>query len=330
MDLLEAYKTIYEIREKIEELTEEERKKAIDKLSDKEQKAFKEVIRAQIKMNYVFRGYDDQDYTDDIKELKARCEDIKEAINSLRDTDLYYTKESLTENNYILCILAHYIKDASQELDADMVNDLINRYNKINDFIYDNYDNELYEQILDFYDAIVDKDENGFYKVNDAIANKLLSDSNLIVTDENVLKDIKDAINLTWENKKEILDPSKIDEITEGQNGISFKQFIFCEEYLKRGKIKPTCEHLGISRNTAYLWLENAKVKEYLSKRQSEIKQETDEMFSQTYRASFNQLNELINGQYIETGDRIKAIDVFLKHYENIERLKQPSTTYED
>ena len=182
----------------------------------------------------------------------------------------------------------------------------------------------------ELYGDIVYKDDNGFYEVNNAIANKLLRDNDLSVTDKDDLNDIKDAISLTWENKKEILNPNDINDISEKQNGINFKEFIFCEEYLKRGKIKPTCEHLGISRNTAYLWLKDEKVQEYLKNRQDEIKRETDDTFIQTYRASFNQLNKMINSTGIDTTDKIKAIDVFLKHYTNIERLKQPITTYED
>jgi hypothetical protein len=227
-------------------------------------------------------------------------------------------------------VLAHCIKDTNKDLDAERVNDLIGRYNKINNFIYDNYDKEAYEDIISYYGDIVDKDDNGFYEVNNAIATTLLNDNNLNVTDEDDLKDIKDAISLTWENKKEILDPSTINDISEQQNGIKFNQFIFCEEYLKRGKIKPTCEALGISRNTAYTWLDDIKVQEYLKKRQDEIKKETDDTFLHTYRASFNQLNKMIESTYIDTTDKIKAIAVFLKHYENIERLKQPLTTYED
>lgn len=330
MDLLEAYTIANKVRDKFKDLSDKERNNILDKLTDDEALAFKELLRGQIKINYVFKDDDRADYTEDVTELKQRCEDIKEAINSYDKGDLYYTKESLTENNYILSVLAHCIKDTSQDLDADRLNTLIDRYNDINEFIYSNYDNELYEEIIDFYGTIVNKDDNGFYIINDAIANKIINDSDFKVTDDEVIKDIKDAINLTWENKKEILDPSKINDISEKQNGINFKQFIFCEEYLKRGKIKPTCEHLGISRNTAYLWLKENKVNEYLKNRQDEIKRETDDTFIQTYRASFNQLNKMINSNYMENSDKIKAIDVFLKHYENIERLKQPSTTYED
>lgn len=330
MDLLEAYTIANKVKDKIKDLSEKEKSKALDNLTDDEALAFKELLRGQIKINYVFKDDDRRDYTENVTELKERCETIKEAINSYDEQDLWYTKESLAENNYILSVLAHCIKDTNQDLDTKRLNELIGRYNDINDFIYSNYDNELYEEIIDFYGTIVNKDDNGYYEVNDAIATRILNDNELKVTDEDVLKDIKDAINLTWENKKEILDPNIINDISEKQNGINFKQFIFCEEYLKRGKIKPTCEHLGISRNTAYLWLKDDKVNEYLKNRQNEIKRETDDTFLQTYRASFNQLNKMINSNYMENSDKIKAIDVFLKHYENIERLKQPSTTYED
>lgn len=309
------------------EIAKDIKDKNIKNLSEEQQEAIKTLIKEQIKINYVFKDDDKRDYTEDANEIKERCEAIKEAINSYDSSELWYTKESITENKVILETLATCIKNTQNDLDIDRYNELIGRYNKIIDFIYSNYDNSVYEEIIGFYGDIVDKDDNGNYEVNNAIANKIIADNNLIVSDDNVLSDIKEAINLTWENKKEILDPSTINDISEEQNGINFKQFIFCEEYLKRGKIKPTCEQLGISRNTAYLWLKDDKVNEYLKNRQDEIKRETDDTFIQTYRASFNELNKMINSRGIDTTDKIKAIDVFLKHYENIERIKQPSTT---
>lgn len=308
------------------EIAKDIKDKNIKNLSEEQQEAIKTLIKEQIKINYVFKDDDKRDYTEDANEIKERCEVIKEAINSYDNSELWYTKESITENKVILETLATCIKNTQNDLDIDRYNELIGRYNKIVDFIYSNYDNSVYEEIIGFYGDIVDKDDNGNYEVNNAIANKIIADNNLIVSDDNVLSDIKEAINLTWENKKEILDPSTINDISEEQNGINFKQFIFCEEYLKRGKIKPTCEQLGISRNTAYLWLKDDKVNEYLKNRQDEIKRETDDTFIQTYRASFNELNKMINSRGIDTTDKIKAIDVFLKHYENIERIKQPST----
>lgn len=329
MELLEAYKITSDFRNRVKDLKEKEQSKAIDNATDKENEAFNEVIKAQIKINYVFKDDDKRDYTEDIKELKERTKIISEAISSYNQGDLDYTKESLIDNPFILQVLAHCIKDTDNDLDEDRLNDLISRYNAINDFIYNN---KNYDEILELYGDIVDKDDNGYYEVNKAIIKRVMQDNelNIDLSEDDDIQPIKDAINDIWQNKKDILDPNEINKLSEEQNGINFKQFIFCEEYIKRGKIKPTCEYLGISRNTAYLWLKDESVLKYLESRKQEIKQETDDTFTQTYRASFNQLNKMINSSYIDTTDKIKAIDVFLKHYENIERLKQPSTTYED
>ena len=279
MDLLEAYKIANNVKSKIKDLGEKERKKVIDNLKDEESEAFINVMNGQIKINYVFSDDDKRDYTEDIEELKARANDIKDAINSYSQEDLFYTKESLTENNYILQVLAHCIKDTTNDLDAHRLNTLIDRYNNINDFIYND---ENHEAILEFYNDIVYKDDNGYYEVNKAIIKRIIQDSELNIDlneNENV-KPIKDAINEIWQNKKEILNPNDINKLSEEQNGINFKQFIFCEEYLKRGKIKPTCEYLGISRNTAYLWLKDENVTKYLEQRKQEIKQETEQVLT--------------------------------------------------
>ena len=318
------FSNMQEFKEYTKDFTKKQLDDLLNNLSDDEQDVITQAIIVQHKVRFTFIDDDFTDYTEDEDELNERALNIENAINSYNTQDLWYTKESIT-NPYILKILAHCIKDTNRDLDAERVNDLISKYNKINDFINSNKD---YDEIIAFYGDIVNKDANGFYKVNDAIARKILNDNDLNVSDRE-LDDVKEAISLTWENKREILNPSDINDISEKQNGINFKQFIFCEEYLKRGKIKPTCEHLGISRNTAYLWLDDTKVQEYLKKRQDEIKRETDDTFLQTYRESFNQLNKMINSTGIDTTDKIKAIDVFLKHYTNIERLKLPQT-YED
>lgn len=317
--------TKQEFNEKIKDLDEEQLKKFLKGLSDKERDEITQAIIMEHKVKYTFRDDDFSDYTEDEDELNERMENITTAINSYDQDDLYYTKESLL-NPYILKVLAHCIKNPNRDLGTRRLNNLIDDYNEINDFI--NTD-EHHERVLGFYNDVVKKDDNGNYIVNDTIAKTILKDNDLNISDNDDLEDVKDAINITWENKKDILDPNEINDISEKQNGINFKEFIFCEEYLKKGKIKPTCECLGISRNTAYTWLKDEKVQEYLKQRKDEIKQETDNTFLQTYRASFNELNKMINSSYLDSSDKIKAIDVFLKHYENIERLKQP-ITYED
>lgn len=122
-----------------------------------------------------------------------------------------------------------------------------------------------------------------------------------------------------------------LDEKVKEEEGINYKYLLFCEEYLKRnGNIKATCEYIGIGRATAYRWLELEEVKDYLKRREDEITKTTDNTFKNTYNECFNELNKMITKENINNSDRIKAIDTFLKHYENLERLKQPLTTYED
>ena len=273
------FKNMQELKEIIKDLDEKQKKDFMNNLSDEEEQVFKDEIIVQHKVRFTFIDDDFADYTDDDDELDKRVIDIEDAINSYDQESLWYTKESLN-NPYIIRILAHCIKDTYKDLDPERLNDLIGKYNKINEFIK-NDDN--YDEIIGYYGDIVNKDANGFYKVNDAIAKKLLKDNDLSVKNDE-LDDIKEAISLTWENKKEILNPSEINDLSEKQNGLNFKEFIFCEEYLKRGKIKPTCEHLGISRNTAYLWLKDEKVQDYLKNRQDEIKKETDKYYKDIYR----------------------------------------------
>lgn len=319
-------KTIQELNEKTKGFTKEQLKKFLDDLSEEEKKALNESLIIQHKINYVFKDDDFVDYTEDENELKERMSAIKETISNYNQKDLYYTKESIY-NPYILNVLAHCIKDTTKDLDEERLNHLIDKYNEIHDFINNN---KNYNDILETYGDIVNKDDKGFYILNDAITNKILKESELNIKDDDDLTDFKDTLNLAWDNKKEILDYNEINNKSEETNGINFKEFIFCEEYIKRGKIKPTCEHLGISRNTAYLWLKDDKIQTYLNNRREEIKKETDNTFLQTYRESFNQLNNMITSKYLDSSEKIKAIDTFLKHYENIERLKQPNTTYED
>ena len=322
---------INDILGKAKGLNKEQLNEFLDSLSDDEQQVIKDYIIMQHKVNYTFKDDDFSDYTEDEKELKERIESIKEAIESYSTNDLYYTKESI-ESPYILNVLAHCIKDTYNDLDAERLNELIGNYNRINEFINNN---DNYDEIISMYGDIVEKNANGFYEVNNAVIDKVIEANDINIEyndsyDNENKKKLTEAINLTWENKKEILDPSKINELSENQNGITFKQFLFCEEYLKRGKIKPTCEYLGIARQTAYTWLDDENVKDYLKKRKNEIKQETDNTFLNTYKACFTQLERMINGDYMENTDKIKAIDTFLKHYANMERIKQPSTTYED
>ena len=284
----------------------------------------KEQIKEQAFLNNMFYDVEFNDYTEDEEIIKERIEKLKDSIERLDATQIIAPVDRLLSSDYFLRLLAHNItSENGNELNENFLNRLIEWHDDVNNFFNSEGDNAF--KILELYDGqIVKKNSEGFYTLDDTIVNKVIKDSGFYVSDETEKKDIKNAIFDTWENQKEILTNDSINEYSEKRNSINFKHFIFCEEYIKTGKVKTTCDNLGISRNTAYLWLKDEKVQEYLKDRQDEIKRETDNTFIQTYRASFNELNKMINGRYLQNTDKIKAIDVFLKHYENIERLKQP------
>ena len=146
-----------------------------------------------------------------------------------------------------------------------------------------------------------------------------------------IKEDITSDFNDYQIDKTKPLTYNDIDNIVKEEEGLNYKYLLFCEEYIKRnGNIKATCEYIGIGRATAYRWLELEEVKDYLKKREDEITRTTDNTFKNTYNECFNELNKMITKGNLNNSDRIKAIDTFLKHYENLERLKQPLTTYED
>jgi hypothetical protein len=278
----------------------------------------------QIKLNVIKNNMVYQEELDHIDHnlTEQQIEEQIKTINKYLKEDIKDTPTFILNDDYFILILA--ILTANNPVlditDLDY-NAILERYNWYNEGVTFFKDKNAFK-ILDEYGAIVQKDSNGFYEINDVVVKKVLSDSGFYITGDK--SDIKNAIYDTWEDQTQMLTNDNLNKSSEERNGLNFKHFIFCEEYIKRGKIKPTCDYLGISRNTAYLWLKDDKVQNYLKERQEEIKQDTDNTFKMTYNECFNQLNEMINGTYIQNDDKIKAISTFLKHYENMQRLKQP------
>lgn len=294
------------------------------------QEEINETLKTQIYLNNMFyqEWLDDKSYTEDEEIIKGRIKPLKDRVISL-DID-EQLKENILNSDYFLSLLAHvdFVNNNNPELDLTNteLNDLATEYDKINNFFRENGDEAF--NVYDKY-GIVTKNSYGTYNLDDVITT-LAQDNDIVLDNEEQEKAFKNVIYNLYDDRTKLPNNDLINKASEEQNGINLKHFIFCEEYIKRGKIKPTCEFLGISRNTAYLWLKDEKVQAYLKDRQDEIKRETDDTFIQTYRASFDELNKMIKSNYMQNSDKIKAIDTFLKHYENIERLKQPLTTYED
>lgn len=283
-------------------------------------------IRKDTFLNNLFYSDELANYTDDKEVIEQRKKELEDTIRGFNPNELVANKETLLQHNEFMTLLASTI--TSDYLDIERLNEIIQDYDRVNNFFNNEGDNAY--NILKEYKGIVTKDRDGFYKINDTILDKVINDNGFYLSYKDDKEQLKNTLFDTWENQQELITQDKLDKYSEERNGINFKHFVFCEEYLKRGKIKPTCEHLGISRNSAYLWLKDEKVQAYLNSRKEEIKQETDNTFLDTYTSCFNELNNIINSETTERSDKIRAIDVFLKHYENLERLKQPSTMYED
>lgn len=134
---------------------------------------------------------------------------------------------------------------------------------------------------------------------------------------------------LTKRINNEIIDHSKpysfndINDKLKEDEGLELKYLLFCEEYLKTGRLTDTCKYLGIGRATAYRWLEIEEVKAYLEKRRKELETEAKQRYNDLYNKCFTTIEEAL-----DRGDRqvsLKAVDIFLKHYDNVKRLEAPT-----
>lgn len=136
---------------------------------------------------------------------------------------------------------------------------------------------------------------------------------------EPLQEEAEGLINLLWEDRTQFLTNDRLQELSKKRNGIGFKEFLFCEEYIKTGKITKTCESLGIGRTTCYDYLKKEEVKKYLEERKKEIKEESDNLMKTGFNDCFTELHNLITETVgIQDIDKIKAIDCYLRHYEQL------------
>lgn len=176
--------------------------------------------------------------------------------------------------------------------------------------------------------GLVDKDSEGNYEINDNIVTGLAKENGFNIIDDDKKEEIEQIISTIWEDKSEIITPETLDDYSKKRNGIDFKYFVFCEEYIKNGRITDVAKKLNIGRRTCYDYLQKKEVQAYLKERQDEIKEENTQLMKQRYNECFDELFKMTRESYpIMNTDRIKAIDTFLKHYENI--ILKPTDTKE-
>lgn len=202
----------------------------------------------------------------------------------------------------------------------DLLEDPINEKN-INDTYIDRYkyieearrffEKENSEDLFQKY-GIIDTYESGDFKQEEVIDLSFEDSGFKVNTDEKRFKHIFQDL---WQNHKQFPSEQVMNDESIKRNGIGFKQFLFCEEYIKQGKITKTAESLGIGRTTCYDYLKQDEVKQYLETRRKEIKQESDDLLKTGFFDCFNELHQIVTKD-TPRQDKLKAIDIYLKHYE--------------
>lgn len=156
-------------------------------------------------------------------------------------------------------------------------------------------------------------EESEFYCFDDEDILSITSSLGFTIPEESI-EPIKRKLSSLWKDKTKEIDETGLEKQCKQDNSLSLKMFLFCEEYLKTGNIQKTCSNLGIGRTTGFNYLKEKQVEDYLNKRRSTIRKETEEMLSSNYQKAMEGLSNLMedNGND-ET--RLKAIDVFLKYF---------------
>jgi hypothetical protein len=293
----------------------------------KEWQAYEKETRLKTFINNMFyeEEINEGKYTDDENIINKRLKELKDYIENELDFENEKLKENILQCDEFLNILSHFdiiTMFSEYGTPTDRIDELASDYDHINNFFRDK---DAFT-ILNLY-GIVEKDDNGEYIINDGIVETIIKENGYNVKDKDDTEELKEIIKDTWENKKEIITPDKLNEYSEKRNGINFKYFVFCEEYIKTGKITEVAKKLNIGRRTCYDYLEKKKVKDYLKERQKEIREENTELMKQRFNKCFDTLFDMgvEHTQYVRDDIQVKAIDTFLKHYE-ISVLKQNNT----
>ena len=164
--------------------------------------------------------------------------------------------------------------------------------------------------------GILQTNEKGEYQISDELIEELIEKEGMNLS--NTEKDLaKKIIEDLWTDKSKFMTNDELSKKSIASYGIGFKEFLFCEEYLRTGRIKTTSESLGIGRTTCYDYLKKDEVKKYLEDRKKEITKESDNLLERGFKECFLKLQRIATqDSFISTTEQIKAIDTFLKHYE--------------
>lgn len=251
----------------------------------------------------------DNFYSLDEKEQEEIIEATKKQIEALEEPEKKLAKYMGIE----MLAIVYYLDLRDDPINEQNVNDL---YNDRKQWIEEGrrfFNKPEAEEIFKKY-GIQETYQSGEYKTERQFIKNAFKEEGFKISSPEKFEDILCKL---WENRKQFPSEKILDEQSKKENGIGFKEFLFCEEYLKTGKITKTCDSLGIGRTTCYDYLKKEEVKKYLEERRTEIKNESDDLLKTGFFDCFQELHKLVTKEeYIENHDRIKAIDCYLRHYE--------------
>lgn len=247
-------------------------------------------------------------------------EDIEETRQILQTIEDINNEMMMKED--LFCEIASHIYDEKIR-ERYYIVDCWNKYIRGLNFL--DKGNKEKKEILETYEGIIVPNEEDRYSITDEEVILLLEKSGFQIDDEDRIRDIRKDLQKLWKDKSKMLVPSVLEKDSKEWQGLSFKKFLFCEEYIKTGRITTTCQNLGIGRTTAFEYLKDTEVKDYLQERREEMRKESEDFFKQGLNQAFEELLKIIkeDSRREEVLNRkVKAIDTYLKHYENITRPK--------
>ena len=99
---------------------------------------------------------------------------------------------------------------------------------------------------------------------------------------------------------------------------ITEKQERFIETYLQSKTISETIRKLGISRKTAYTYLDNKEVQTIIRDRKMEILKDTTLYMENNLKQASEQLIQIINDKKTPQSVRVQAINSLFSNYQKL------------
>ena len=250
---------------------------------------------------------------------KPTKEDIQEVKDLLTTFEGINNKAMINED--LFCEVASHLYEEKIKIKWHIV-DCWNKY--VQGLRFLDKENKEKKEIIETFGEIIIPYDNEYFITTGEVESLLLKNG-FQINDSYKIRDIKNTLEKIWQDKSKMLVPSILEKDSREWQGIPFKKFLFCEEYIKTGRVKKTCENLGIGRTTAFEYLKDKEVQDYLQERRKEMKEEAERIFENGMTESFEELMKIIKEDSTSEGTlnrKVKAIDTFLRHYEYLTKPK--------